>query len=279
MSLRINTNVPSLSAQRALGETNMRLEGSLRKLASGLRITKSGDDAAGLAISEKLRGEIRSMRQAKRNANDGISFIQTAEGGLVEISNMLIRLRELAIQASSDTVGNRDRLFSNIEFQSLKAEIDRIAKSIQFNGVRLLDGSGGLLEIQIGINNNAKLDRFVFDAGATNASIKALGVKDESVETKQDAHRVLDKVDDALVRINGMRARLGALQTRLVSTVNNLAIGDENLSAAKSRIADVDIASESSELARNTILQKAGVSILAQANTIPQIALNLISGT
>ena len=279
MSLRINTNVPSLSAQRALGRTNRRLDESLKKIASGLRITKSGDDPAGLAISENLRGDIRSLRQAKRNANDGISFIQTGEGSLVEISNILIRLRELAMQAGSDTVGERERAFANIEFQHLKAEIDRIAKSTEFNGVNLLDGSGKTFEFQIGIHNTPELDRFVFDAGKSNATIDSLDIEDETIVSKSGAHRFFQKVDDALVQVNGMRANLGALQSRLVSTINNLAISEESLSSAKSRIVDVDLASESSELAKSTILQRAGVSILAQANTIPQIALNLITGT
>ena len=279
MSLRINTNIPSLSAQRALAQSNAKLNSSLKKLASGLRITKSGDDAAGLAISEKLRGDIRSLRQAKRNANDGISFIQVGEGGLVEVSNMLIRLRELAMQSASDTVGDQERSFSNIEFQALKEEIDRVAKTTEFNGVQLLDGSGDIFEFQIGIKNDPELDRVVFNASTNNASLEALGIERETIETKKSAQTVLDRVDDAIVKVNGMRASLGALQSRLVSTVNNLAISDENLSAAKSRIVDVDIASESSELTKNTILQKAGISILAQANTIPQMALSLITGS
>ena len=279
MSLRINTNIPSLSAQRALQQTNMRLDSSLKRLASGLRITHSGDDAAGLAISEKLRGEIRSFRQAKRNANDGISLIQVGEGGLVEISNMLIRLRELAIQSASDTIGNQERSFSNIEFQQLKSEIDRISKTTEFNGVRLLDGSGDIFEIQVGISNNPEEDRFAFDAGDIDSKISSLGIASDTIASKKGAHRVIDKIDDALVRVNGMRAQLGAIQSRLISTVNNLSISDENLSSAKSRIADVDIASESSELTRNTILQRAGVSILSQANTIPQIALSLITNS
>ena len=279
MGFRINTNLPSLGAQRALEQTNMRLSGSLRKLSSGLRITRSGDDAAGLAISEQLKSSIRSVRQAKRNANDSISFIQIGEGGLMEISNMLIRLRELAMQASSDTIGNTERSFANIEFRSLKQEIDRIAKSTEFNGVKLLNGKGGQFEFQIGIRNNPKLDRFVFNANESDATLKSLKIEKETIRSKGNARQVLTKLDNALVRINGMRANLGALQSRLISTIHNLAITDENLSAAKSRIVDVDLASESAELAKNTILQRAGVSVLSQANSIPQVALNLISGS
>ena len=279
MGFRINTNLPSLAAQRALEQTNMRLNSSLRKLSSGFRITRSGDDAAGLAISEQLKSSIRSVRQAKRNANDSISFIQIGEGGLMEISNMLIRLRELAMQASSDTIGNTERSFANIEFRNLKQEIDRIAKSTEFNGVKLLDGKGGQFEFQIGIRNNPKLDRFIFNANEADATIKSLKIEKETIRSKGNARQVLTKLDNALVRVNGMRANFGALQSRLISTIHNLAITDENLSAAKSRIVDVDLASESAELAKNTILQRAGVSVLSQANLIPQVALKLISGS
>ena len=277
MGLRINTNVPSISARRALERTNRGLNNNFRKLASGLRITRAGDDAAGLAISENLRGDIRSFRQAKRNANDGISLIQTGEGSLGEISNILIRLRELAIQAASDTIGDQERNYSNIEFQQLKEEIDRIAKGTEFNGVKILDGTQEQLEFQIGINNEPELDRLVFDPSLTNATIHALGIEDETIASKKNAQNVIPSVDDALVQLNKMRANLGALQSRLVSTVQNLAITNENLSEAKSRIVDVDIASESSELAKNSILQRAGISVLAQANSIPQIAIGLIT--
>ncbi|MCY4643071.1 MAG: flagellin [Bacteriovoracales bacterium] len=276
MALRINTNIPSLSAQRALSKTGEKLNKSLNRLSSGLRVTNSGDDAASVAISEKLKADIRSLRQAKRNASDGVSFIQTGEGSLGEISNMLIRLRELAMQAASDTIGERERELSNIEFQNLKKEIDRIAKSTEFNGVKLLDGSNRTFEFQIGIRNNPELDRFVFNAAEANASMNGLGIQDEDVLTKESSRRVLATVDDALVKVNGMRASLGALQSRLITTLNNLSVIDENLADAKSRMADVDIASESSELAKHTILQKAGISVLAQANAIPQAALKLV---
>ncbi len=277
MGLRINTNVPSLSAQRSLSQTNNRLDSNLRKLASGKRITRAGDDAAGLAISEKLRAGIRSLRQAKRNANDGISLVQTAEGALGEISNMIIRLRELAVQASSDTVGVTERSFSDIEFQKLKEEIDRIANSTDFNGIKLLNGSGGALEFQIGIGNDPILDRITYDTTASDASLLGLGLGTQSVATKEGAQGSLKALDDSLVRVNGVRANLGAIQNRLTSTVNNLGVSDENLSAANSRIRDVDVASETADLTKNTILQKAGTAVLSQANTIPQIALSLIS--
>ena len=276
MGLRINTNVSSLAAQRSLGATNRRLNHNLRKLSSGERITKASDDAAGLAISEKLRAQIRGGRQAKRNANDGISMIQVAEGSLSEISNVLIRLRELSVQAASDTVGDTERGFTDLEFQSLKDEIDRITKSAEFNGIQLLDGTQGMLEFQIGIHNDPILDRLRFDGTANNATLAALGLMAESVGSKEMAQTSLKKLDDALVRVNGIRAELGATQNRLSSVINNLAITDENLSTAKSRIRDVDVAAETADLARNNILAQSGVSVLSQANQWPNAALKLL---
>lgn len=277
MGLRINTNVASLAAQRNLGITKNNTENNLRKLSSGERITRAADDAAGLAISEKLKGHIRGMRQARRNADDGISLIQTAEGGLSEISNVLIRLRELSVQAASDTVGDTERGFSDIEFQQLKDEIQRISKGMDFNGRKLLDGSGGLVEIQVGIHNSPTQDRIAYDSTTTDATLMALGVAAESIASKEGAQLSLEKIDNALQRVNGVRANLGALQNRLQSTVNNLLVSDENLSAANSRIRDVDVAAETADLARNNILQQAGVSVLAQANNAPQFALKLLS--
>ena len=277
MGLRINTNVASLAAQRNLGINKMNTESNLRKLSSGERITRAADDAAGLAISEKLKGHIRGMRQARRNADDGISLIQTAEGGLSEISSVLIRLRELAVQAASDTVGDTERGFSDIEFQQLKDEIQRISKSMDFNGRKLLDGSGGVVEIQVGIHNNPLQDRIAYDSSTTDATLAALGVMAEGINSKEGAQLSLEKIDNALQRVNGVRANLGALQNRLQSTVNNLLVSDENLSAANSRIRDVDVAAETADLARNNILNQASVSVLAQANNAPQFALKLLS--
>jgi flagellin len=276
MGLRINTNVASLSAQRALGATNRRLNGNLRRLSSGERITKAADDAAGLAISEKLRAQIRGGRQAKRNANDGISMVQVAEGGLSEVSNILIRLRELSVQAASDTVGDTERGFSDLEFQNLKEEIDRISRSSEFNGVPLLDGTGGMLEFQIGINNDPTLDRLRYDGTENNATLTSLGLLADGVSSKLQAQTSLTRLDDALVRINGIRANLGATQNRLSSVINNLEISDENLSTANSRIRDVDVATETADLARNNILSQSGVSVLSQANQWPNAALKLI---
>ncbi|MFG1500557.1 flagellin [Halobacteriovorax sp. XZX-3] len=276
MGIRINTNVASIAAQRAMSLTNKRVGDNLRKLSSGERITKAGDDAAGLAISENLKAQIRGMRQAKRNANDAISLVQVAEGGLNEVSNIIIRLRELAVQTASDTIGDTERAFSDIEFQQLKEEIDRIAKSSNFNGTQLLDGTGGKLEFQVGIHNDPMLDRLTYDAAGSDATITALGLASDSVSTKEGSQAVLQKLDDALVAVNGYRASMGALQNRLTSTVNNLGISDENLSAAKSRIRDVDVAKETADMTKNNILIQAGASVLGQANQVPNVALKLI---
>mgnify|MGYP006296576517 CR=1 FL=1 len=276
MGLRINTNVPSLAAQRSLANNNKALNDNLRKLSSGERITQAADDAAGLAISERLKAEIRGNRQAKRNANDAISMVQTAEGGLNEISNIIIRLRELSVQAASDTVGKQEREFSNIEFQQLKEEVQRIAESSEFNGIKLLDGTGGVLDFQIGTGNNPSTDRLSFDASKADATLEALGIGAESIATQESAQSSLKSLDDALVQVNSVRSELGALQNRLSSTINNLSITDENLSAAKSRIRDVDVAQESAEMAKNRILVNASTSVLAQANQSGKAALKLI---
>ena len=278
MGMRINTNVPSLSAQRSLGINTRNLNDNLRKLSSGERITKAGDDAAGLAISENLKAQIRGMRQAKRNAGDAVSLLQTAEGGMNEISNIIIRLRELSVQAASDTVGTTERGFSDIEFQSLKEEIDRISKSTEFNGIKLLDGTGGKLEFQVGTKNDPVLDRLHYDGAGADATLKSLGLDVDGVSTKEGAQNVLKKLDDALVQINGVRANFGALQNRLQSTQNNLEISDENLSAANSRIRDVDVASETADMTKNNILLQAGISVLSQANQSPNSALKLLQG-
>jgi flagellin len=246
-------------------------------LSSGERITRASDDAAGLAISEKLRGHIRGLRQAKRNSDDGISLIQTAEGGLNEISSIIIRLRELSIQAASDTVGDTERGFSNIEFQNLLEEVQRISQGSEFNGRKLLNGSGGVVEIQVGIHNDPTNDRIKYDSSSTDSTIESLGLTGEAINNKEGAQLSLAKLDDALLRVNGTRANLGALQNRLQSASNTIAITEENFSAANSRIRDVDVASETADMAKNNILAQAGVSVLAQANQAPNFALKLLS--
>lgn len=277
MGLRINTNTQSLSAQRALGNTRVNLDNNLRKLSSGERVTRAADDAAGLAISEKVKSHIRGMRQAKRNAEDGVSLIQTSEGALSEVSNILIRLRELSIQAASDTIGEQERGFSDVEFQSLKDEVERISKSTEFNGIKLLDGSGGVIELQVGIHNDPWADRLRYDGNEADASLAMLGLTEQSVNTKIGAQGSLKAIDNALVKVNGMRANMGALQNRLNSVVNTIQITDENLSAANSRIRDVDVANETAELTKNNILMQTGISVLSQANQTPNTALKLLS--
>jgi flagellin len=278
MGLRIATNVTALNAQRQMTATRTGLDRSLERLASGSRINHAGDDAAGLAISENLRAQIRGLKQARRNASDGVSLIQVSEGGLNEISNMLVRLRELSIQAASDTIGDTERQFVDREFQSMKQEIDRIANVTAFNGNPLLNGKSGIFEIQVGTHNNPILDRVVYNGERSDASIDALKLGGESVATKQGAQLSLAVIDDALIRVNSIRADLGAMQNRLQSTINSLAINDENLSAANSRIRDTDIAEEVSEMTKNNILMQAGISVLGQANNTNQAAVKLLQG-
>lgn len=276
MGLRIGTNVSALNAQKNLYMTTLNANRSMARLASGQRINQAADDAAGLAISENLKGQIRGLRQANRNANDGISLVQVAEGSLNEVSNMLIRLRELGVQAASDTIGETERRFLDVEYQQLKSEIQRITEATEFNGYELLNGTGGMIDIQVGVNNDAFRDRISFNAGAADASLQALGLMGESVATKEGAQMSLNIVDEAMVSVNAIRANFGALQNRLVSTSNNILIADENLSAANSRIRDTDVAAETSEMTRNNILLQAGVSVLGQANQSQQLALKLL---
>jgi flagellin len=277
MGLRINTNISSLSAMRTLAATKHALDGSLERLASGSRINRAGDDAAGLAISENLRAQIRGLRQAKRNAQDGISLIQVTEGGLNEVSNMIVRLRELAIQAASDTIGDQERKFTDREFQALKSEINRIADSTNYNGNPLLNGKGGIFEIQIGNHNNPLTDRIAYNAQNADVTLEALGLMGESVSTKMGAQTTLGTLDDALMKVNSVRADLGAVQNRLQSSINSISISDENLSAANSRIRDADLAQEVSDMTKNNILMQSGISVLGQANQSAQAALKLLS--
>jgi flagellin len=203
-------------------------------------------------------------------------LVQVAEGGLNEVSNMLIRLRELAIQAASDTVGDTERKFIDVEYQQLKNEIQRIAEVTTFNGTDLLNGTGGIMDIQIGIHNDPFKDRISFNAGAANSSLEALGINAETVGSKEQAQVSISSVDDAIVKVNAIRANFGALQNRLQSTISNISIFDENLNAANSRIRDTDVARESAELTKNNILLQAGMSVLQQANNVQNAALKLL---
>jgi len=277
MGLRIATNIQSIAAQRSLNEVKRGQAESLEKLASGSRINKAGDDAAGLAISEKLKAHIRGSQQATRNAGDGVSLIQTAEGGLNEVNNILVRLRELSIQSASDTVGDKERAYSDMEFQQLTTEVERIATSTTFNEKNLLNGEGTKMEFQIGIYNDEQKDRLHYNPADSSVRVSALEIEGMNVQSKGASQGNLEVIDEAINKVNTNRARLGALQNRLQSTIRNLEIKTENLASANSRIRDTDIASESAELAKNNILTASSTSVLAQANAASSGALKLIN--
>ncbi len=280
MGLRINTNIASLNSQRNLRMNRMNLDKSLERLSSGFRINRAGDDAAGLAISENLRAQIRGLQQAERNAQDGISLVQVAEGGLQEISNIMIRLRELGVQAASDTVGATERKFLGVEFDALLSEIDRIANATEYNRIPLLNGTAAVFDIQVGTRNNPNIDRLTFfDTSSADVNVVALGLNLASVNDKTSAQNSLSAVDTAIMSVAAIRADFGAMQNRLQSVTNNIAISIENMSAANSRIRDTDVASETAELTKNNILMQAGTAVLAQANASVQSALTLLKGT
>jgi flagellin len=274
MGLRVNTNVTSINAQRNLSTVTERLSGNFRRLSTGLRISTAADDAAGLAISERLRSQVRSLEQAKRNANDGISFVQTAEGALNEVSSILTRLRELAIQSSNGSVSNQDKETLDGEFQSLISEIDRIGRSTEFNGIKLLDGSSTSVSFQVGFGTTSGIDTLAVTLSAALGTTLALNSLD--IGSGGTFTTAITNIDAAINTVSGLRGTLGAVQNRLGSTINNLAITVENLSAAESRIRDVDVAYETAQLTRNSILQQASISVLAQANAQPQSALSLL---
>jgi flagellin len=274
--MRIATNMAAISAQRSMTTSQREIQRSMAQLASGNRITKSADDAAGLAISENLKSSIRSYAQANRNANDGISLIQTAEGGLGEISNILTRMRELGIQSSSDTVSDKERLMVDKEVQQLKAEVQRIAVTTKFGNQHLIDGSGSDFDFQVGIQNDPDADRISFDSSKTNATAAALNISDFDFTTKSGAQEALSVLDQSQSEVNGFRATMGALQNRLNSTIDNSNVMYENLSAANSRIRDTDVAQSAADSTKNNILLQASTATLAQANQIPGMALKLI---
>ncbi len=274
MGLRIQTNMASLSAQKVLGKQQARAEHASQALASGSRIVKAGDDAAGLAISENIRGQVRGMQMARTNSFNAVSAIQVSEGGLNEVSNILIRLRELGIQAASDNIGEKERGFLNIEAKNMIDEADRISKTTVFGDKKLLDGSGGKQTFQVGAFAGEE-NTISYDL-STDASADALGISGGSIESKGDARSLLATVDKAMDKVGAMRANFGAIQNRLESTTTNLDTQIENLSAARSRLSDADVAHESSELASASVLQNAAISVLAQANQFPGMALKLI---
>lgn len=276
MALQIMTNELSLAAQRNLDQTQRRLDKSLQRLASGSRIVQASDDPAGLAISDNLNAQTRSLGQAIRNAQDGISLIQVYEGGTNEINNMLMRIRELAMQSASDTLGSYERGLIDNEVQQLKDEITRVAKTTKFNGRDLLSGTQTDIEIQVGVNNQQDVDRIRFNPGDSNLTADALDVGGVEVRSKSGAQDALESLDAAIARVNEVRSRVGSAQNRLLTTISAQQIFQENLMAAKSRIRDADLAAESSVLARESILRQAGVAVLTQANQTPALALNLL---
>ena len=276
MGLRVNTNVSSLTAQRSLSRATGDLNRNFTRLSTGLRIASAADDAAGLAISERLRARIRSIDQASRNAQDGISLVQTAEGAMQEVNSILVRMRELAVQASNGTTSGADKDTLNDEFQALIQEVDRISSATDFNGIQLLDGTTASLTLQVGADTVAGVDTLdvsLVDVSAASLTISALDIGSTGVQST-----AIVNIDAAIDAISQGRGDLGAIQNRLGGLISNLQVSSENLSAAESRIRDVDVASESAALTKNTILQQAAISVLAQANVQPQAALSLLQG-
>lgn len=274
MSLRINTNMASINAQRNLDVQQTRNTKAMKALSSGSRINSASDDAAGLAISEKLRADIRGMGMARQNAENAVSFIQVGEGGLNEVNNILVRLRELGIQSASDTIGDDERGFLDKEAQHLMEEVDRIAQTTKFGQKSLLNGSQEELEFQVGLGNDENSTiRFTMDADATTSS---LGVSGLDFSDKSGARDALDSIDEALTKVGGMRANFGAVQNRMDSAVRNIDVQKESLATANSRIRDADIAHETAELTSSQILQQASIGMLAQANSAPSAALRLL---
>jgi len=276
MALRINYNLASSSAQRGLGASQDAYAKQANRLSTGLRINSASDDAAGMAVSEKLKNQVRGLNQAQRNAQDGISLIQTAEGGLAETHNILARMRELAVQAANDTLNNSDRSNLEAEFTQLKAEVTRIAETVNFNGKLLLNnaaGTSGDVVLQIGANSST-LTIALSNNNATGLAINTAVLA--SVTSLAVAATTITNLDAAINTVSTNRANLGALQSRLESVGRSLAVAAENTAAANSRVADADIASSMSELVRAQILQQAGISVLAQANQAPALVLQLL---
>lgn len=276
MGMRITTNVSSINAQRTMTGAQRETQRSYAQLASGSRITKSSDDAAGLSISESMKSSIRGYQQAQRNANDGISFVQVAEGSLGEISNILTRMRELGVQAASDTIGDQERSFIDKEVQQLKQESERIAQSTRFNKTSLLNGEGDTFDLQVGPSAVKDQDSIEVTAPQMDATTKTIGIADFDFTTKEGARSALATLEDSQKMVSGYRANLGAVQSRLLSTVDNLGVTIENFSAANSRIRDTDVAQSTAELSRNNVLLNANIGVLAQANSFPMSALKLI---
>lgn len=276
MSITLNTNTSSLSAQRSLRTHSDSEKSSIEKMSSGSRINHAADDAAGLSISEKIKANLRSNRQAVRNIHDGISLVQVSEGAMNEISNIIVRLRELSIQGASDTIGNTERGFVNKEVDQLVREVDRIAGSTEYNGKNLLATGPQYLAIQAGINNDPGLDRLYYDLWIGNSTASKLGISGVNVSTKDSSRSNLDVLDNALNRVSRNRATLGALQNRMASAAANGEIAGENMAASNSRIRDTEYAAEAAALTRARILAQGSIAVLSQANQSGNIALKLL---
>ena len=284
MAVRIFNNIPSLNAQRILGINNNRLAQSVERISSGIRINRGSDDAAGLAISEGLRSDIRALRQAIRNANDGVSLINVTEGALNEQSGILIRLRELASQAATGTVGSTERQTIQLEFTALRNEVDRIAQTTEFNGQKLVEGSlassvasTSHILIQVGIDNTAH-SRINLNTEVDLAAMTSTGlsIHELSVTSADAALTALEQVNTSIGTLTASRGKIGAVQNRLIRTISTISIAVENLSAAESAIRDADIAEEVALLTRNQILVQAATAMVGQANLIPQSVLQLL---
>lgn len=276
MGLRIQTNQLAVSANRNLSQIQRQLQKTIKRMSSGTRIVEAADDPAGLALSDSLNATIRSLSSAIRNAQDGISLIQVFEGGTNELNNMMVRIRELAMQAASDTVGDRERAMLQNEAGQLVQEVDRVARTTKYAGRNLLSGDDIRIAIQVGVQNDDNVDRIVFDPGDTSLTAEALEIDGIDISDKLNAQESLEKLDEALRKVNEIRARVGAVQNRLNTTIVAQGIFQENLMAAKSRIRDADMAQEAANLAKESILRKAGVAVLVQANETPALALQLL---
>lgn len=274
MSLRINTNVASIAAQRALTRSQRDADKALRALSSGTKLNQPGGDPAGLAMSEQLRGQIVGIRAAKSNAENAISLVQVAEGGLNEQTNILVRLRELGVQAASDTVSDDERSYLNEEFTQLVEEFDRIAESTTYGSTKLLVGSGDRFEYHVGPNSGSEnIISYTMDADSTASK---MGVSGLSVADQDDARDTLGSIDEALNKISAIRASFGSIQSRLTHAQSNLEVQYENVSAARSRISDTDVAEETANLVQATVAQDAGIAVLSQASQLPKSAGRLI---
>ena len=285
----INHNMSAMFANRQLGITGLSLDKDMEKLSSGMRINRAGDDASGLAVSEKMRSQIRGLNQAAQNAQNGISFIQTTEGYLQETTDLMQRIRELAVQSSNGIYSDEDRMQIQVEISALVSEVDRIASSAQFNGMNMLTGRfaqpmgenvvTGSMWFHIGANMDQRTQVYIGTMSAMALGIREIGSEEKlSLATPEDANRAIGTIDEALKKINKQRADLGAYQNRLDLTVKGLNIAAENLQASESRIRDADMASQMVEFTKNSVLQQAGTAMLAQANERPQTILSLLNG-